>query len=120
MNWLILKEAQGNLVNFIILLFDLGLCKNTSRLQINVNNMIKTIAVPQNNSYTLAIPNNYIGKKIEILMYALDEVEEEKTNASKKTMADFWGTISDATATELHKNVEESRNSWEERLNNQF
>ena len=65
--------------------------------------MIKTIVVLQNNNYTLKIPDNYIGKKIEILMYALDEVEEEKTTASKKTMADFWGTISDATAAELQK-----------------
>ena len=82
--------------------------------------MIKTVAIPQSSIYNLAIPNNYIGKKIEILIYALDEVLEEKTIDSKKTMADFWGTISDATAAELHKNVEESRNSWEERLNKQF
>jgi len=81
--------------------------------------MIKTVTIPENNSYSLYIPNNYIGKKIEILMYALDEVAEEKTATPKKTMADFWGSISDETATELHKNAEESRNSWEERLNKQ-
>ena len=82
--------------------------------------MIKTIVVPQNNNYNLTIPNNYIGKKIEILFYALDEVVEEKPIATKKTMTDFWGVISDETALELHKEVEESRNSWEERLNKQF
>jgi hypothetical protein len=82
--------------------------------------MIKTVAIPQNNSYTLTIPNNYIGKKIEILMYALDEVAEEKVTAPKKTMAEFWGSISDATAAELHKHLEESRNGWEERLDKQF
>ena len=82
--------------------------------------MIKTITIPQNNSFSLTIPNNYIGKKIEILMYALDEVEDEKPAAPKKTMADFWGSISDATAKELHKSTEDSRNSWEERLNKQF
>jgi hypothetical protein len=53
-------------------------------------------------------------------MYALDEVAEEKETPSKKTMADFWGSISDATAAELLKSVEESRNSWEERVNKQF
>ena len=82
--------------------------------------MIKTVAIPQNNSYNLAIPNNYIGKEIEILMYALDEVAEEKMPAPQKTMADFWGSISDDTAAELRKHVEESRNSWEERLDKQF
>jgi hypothetical protein len=82
--------------------------------------MIKTIAIPQNNNYNLAIPNSYIGKKIEILFYALDEVAEEKKVMPKKTMADFWGTLSDETAKELHKEVEESRSGWEERLNKQF
>jgi hypothetical protein len=82
--------------------------------------MIKTVTIPQNNLYSLSIPDNYIGKKIEILMYALDEVVEEKTIAPQKTMADFWGSISDATAIELHQSTKESRNSWEERLNKQF
>jgi hypothetical protein len=82
--------------------------------------MIKTVTIPKNNSYNLSIPNDYIGKKVEILMYALDEVAEENATHPKKTMADFWGSISDATAAELHKSVEESRNSWEERLNKQF
>ncbi len=82
--------------------------------------MIKTITIPKKNTYNLSIPDNYIGKKVEILMYALDEVAEEKTTIPKKTMADFWGTISDDTAAELHKSVEESKNSWEERLNKQF
>jgi hypothetical protein len=35
-------------------------------------------------------------------------------------MADFWGIISDETAAELQKELEESRNSWEERLKKQF
>lgn len=82
--------------------------------------MIKTITIPKNSSYSLSIPNEYIGKKIEILMYALDEVTEDKPTPPKKTMADFWGSISDATAAELQKSVEESRNSWEERLSNQL
>ena len=43
--------------------------------------MIKTLAIPQHNTYNLAIPNNYIGKKIEILFYALDEVVEENSSS---------------------------------------
>ena len=82
--------------------------------------MTKTITIPQNNSYNLAIPTSYIGKRIEILVYALDEVADEKATTPKKTMADFWGTLSDATANDLHKQLIESRNSWEERLNKQF
>jgi hypothetical protein len=82
--------------------------------------MNKTIAIPQNNSYNLAIPNKYIGKKIEILFYSLDEVMEEKVISPKKTMADLWGKLSEETGNELNKQVEEGRKGWEERLNKQF
>ena len=81
--------------------------------------MIKTTITPQNNNLHLSIPNSYIGKEIEVLLYAKDEVVQEKAKP-KKTMADFWGTISDKTAIELHKEVEESRKSWDERLKKQF
>ena len=82
--------------------------------------MIKTIATPQNNSHNLAIPSKYIGKKIEILFYSLDEVMEEKVVSPKKTMADLWGKLSEETGNELNKQVEEGRKGWEERLNKQF
>lgn len=82
--------------------------------------MIKTIAIPQNNSYNLAIPNKYIGKKIEIIFYSLDEVMEEKVISPKKTMADLWGKLSEETGNELNEQVEEGRKGWEVRLNKQF
>ncbi len=82
--------------------------------------MIKTSATPQSDTFNLKIPNNYVGKKIEIIFYALDEVVKEKIDNPKLTMADFWGTLSDATAQDLHKQVEESRNGWEQRLDKQF
>lgn len=82
--------------------------------------MIKTIAIPKTNSYQLDIPASYIGKEIEILFYAVDEVSKEKGVEQKKTMADFWGTLSDKTADELQKAVAESRDSWEGRLKKQL
>ncbi len=44
---------------------------------------------------------------------------QSKTEVSKKTMKDFRGCISDETANALHEHVKQSRNEWEERLNNQ-
>ena len=42
--------------------------------------MVRTIVTPENNSLLLSIPNGYIGKKIEVLYFAIDKVmEEEKT-----------------------------------------
>jgi len=35
-------------------------------------------------------------------------------------MSDFWGTISDETAAELHKEVVKSRDEWQHRLKKQY
>ena len=75
--------------------------------------MIKAIAIPQDTTQTLTIPSDYIGKKLEILVYSIDEVIKDR-NATM-TMSDFWGTISDETAEDLHKQNTEGRNIWEEK-----
>ncbi len=82
--------------------------------------MTKTVVTPKNGSYNLAIPEEYIGKQIEILLYSLDEVAEERKAPAKKTMADFWGVISDETANKLQQHLKESRDGWEERIKGQF
>jgi hypothetical protein len=74
--------------------------------------MIKTIVVPQQANLNISIPKNYIGKKIEVLLYAVDEIEVNNPKANV-TMADFWGIISDETAQKLHQNVGELRKEWE-------
>lgn len=71
--------------------------------------MIRTVITPTNTNITLSIPEDYIGKPIEITFLALEELELKST---KKTMADFWGVISDQTAEALHQQVEQSRNEW--------
>ena len=77
--------------------------------------MIKTVATPQNSTYNLAIPTNYIGKKIEILFYAVDEIEEEE-KPTKKTMADFWGVLSDKDYLSLKESTENARKEWDRNL----
>ena len=79
--------------------------------------MVRTIVTPENQDIHLQVPESYIGKKIEVIAFAIDE---EDIQPKKMKMSDFWGTISDETAAQLHKEVIESRNSWEDRLNKQF
>lgn len=74
--------------------------------------MIKTIAIPQSNNYNIALPNSYIGKKIEILVYALDEVAEEKATTPRKTMADFNGILSENDYQSLKEHTDQARNEW--------
>jgi hypothetical protein len=73
--------------------------------------MVRTIITPENTNVQLAIPEEYVGKEIEVTVLALDELSGDKP--AKFTMADFWGTMSDDTAKILHKDVEQSRNEWE-------
>jgi len=58
----------------------------------------------------LDIPEKYVGKKIEITYSEVDEIDR---TSKKKTMADFWGILSDETANELHAHVDKSRSEWE-------
>jgi len=80
--------------------------------------MVRTIMTPTNADVHISIPKEYIGKPIEITYLALEELAQKPV--SKKTMADFWGILSDETAEDMHKHVEQSRNEWEERLKKQF
>ena len=82
--------------------------------------MIKSSITPKENSYLLSIPNDYIGKELEILIYAKEEFTTNVVDGKKKTMSDFKGILSDETAMAMHREVEESRNDWGERLKNQF
>lgn len=40
--------------------------------------MIRTIVTPKNTDLHLSIPKDYIGKRVEVLLYTTDEVKEEK------------------------------------------
>jgi cytochrome c553 len=73
--------------------------------------MIKTIVTPQNSSLYLVIPNYYIGREIEVLLYAKDELDQEKTKP-KKTMADFAGVLSEQDYQSLKSHTEQARKEW--------
>ena len=73
--------------------------------------MIRTILTPKNNNLNLTIPDNYIGKEIEVFFYAKEELEEEKIKP-KKTMADFNGILSENDYLSLKSHTDASRKEW--------
>ena len=73
--------------------------------------MIRTSVTPQQSFLNIAIPQNYIGKKVEVLLYAVDEILEDQPKT--QSMADFWNSISDETAAKLHNNVNQIREEWQ-------
>ena len=77
--------------------------------------MLKELIIPQESTYTLTIPTNYIGKKIEVLLYSVDELLENK-EPNKKKPSDFFGTLSLSEGEEFQKYVTNSRLEWERNI----
>jgi hypothetical protein len=75
--------------------------------------MIKTVTIPQKNSFNLSIPNNYIGKKIEILIYAVDELTEQSTLPTNTKLSDkYRGIITKEQGLELNEHIKQMRSEW--------
>ncbi|WP_061298387.1 hypothetical protein [Leptospira borgpetersenii] len=72
--------------------------------------MIRTRITPQNTDLHLSIPEMYVGKNIEVLLYAIDEIKEEPKNPV--TMKDFKGILSKESAAQLQEKVKIERDEW--------
>lgn len=57
--------------------------------------MIRTILTPRNQTIQLEVPKKYIGKKIEVLLYDIDEInEDEHLKPGSKLSAKYRGMLS--------------------------
>jgi hypothetical protein len=74
--------------------------------------MIRTTITPTETNVILPVPENYIGKKIEVLMFDVEEVATEKT-ASKIKPSQLRGFLSVETAEALLQNIQQSRQEWD-------
>lgn len=74
--------------------------------------MIRTIVTPQNNNIHLFIPNNYIGKEIEVFLYAKEELVEQKIN-KVNTASRFKGLLNNDEANKYDNYLQQTRNQWE-------
>ncbi|HEY5464942.1 MAG TPA: hypothetical protein VIJ95_16895 [Hanamia sp.] len=75
--------------------------------------MIRTVLIPDNNDLHLSIPDNYIGRKIEVMCYPVDELVEENESIPLKSMATFKGVLSVEEADQLQEYVKKSREEWD-------
>ena len=74
--------------------------------------MIRTVLIPDNNDIHLSIPNNYVGRKIEVMYYPVDELVEESESIPLKSMVSFKGILSAGEADQLQEYVKKSREEW--------
>ena len=78
--------------------------------------MIRTVVIPDNQTIHFDIPKNYVGKKIEVIAFAIDEAQQEQEALPVNTMAQFWGVMSNATADDLNEQIKISRNEWDKNI----
>jgi putative transposon-encoded protein len=74
--------------------------------------MVRTIITPENTSVKLSIPSDYVGRRIEVMYYPVDELIEEKP-LTPKNMSVFKGLLSEAEGNELQEYVKKSREEWD-------
>ncbi len=77
--------------------------------------MIRTTLVPEQQDISIHIPHNYIGKKIEVLLFASDELTENEPTKKAFNNAALRGKLhlTDEQYNDFQKHAAEIRNEWE-------
>ena len=75
--------------------------------------MIRTSIVPQTNHIWVSIPTSYIGKEIEILLYATDEIGKKLTDIPQIKKS-FRGSL------QLNANEHESFQQHAQNIRNEW
>ena len=78
--------------------------------------MVRSVITPINQIIQFEIPENYVGKKIEVIVFEIGEGQKEKEAMPINTMAQFWGTMSKATADDLSEQIKISRSEWDKNI----
>lgn len=74
--------------------------------------MIRTIITPQNTDIHISIPSEYVGKRIEVLLYTSDAVKEESAPFVKSPSLRGKLKLTDAQSKDFHNYLKDSRNEW--------
>lgn len=76
--------------------------------------MTRTTITPSSSNIVLAVPEEYIGKKIEVLMFDVEEVIlQTSASGNKLKPSQLRGFLSKETAQSLQEHVQQSRNEWD-------
>jgi hypothetical protein len=73
--------------------------------------MIRTILTPKNTDLHLSIPEDYVGKQIEVLLYTTEEVEASNKNVVNNSLRGKL-QLSSEQYKDFQDHVMESRKEW--------
>lgn len=81
--------------------------------------MIRTHLIPTSNNVQVKVevPDNYIGKKVEVTVFLEEEVQNgSKQNLNSTDISKFEGILSEERANEFQKFAEQIRNEWDREI----
>lgn len=79
--------------------------------------MIRKTITPDKRTVSIDVPENYVGKQIEVLVYATDELEEQKA-VLKKNTSKLRGALklSDNQYKDFQQFVNDVRSEWDKAI----
>ncbi len=78
--------------------------------------MLETIITPNDTNFLLSLPQQFVGKKIKVLMYSIDEIIEPIIVEKPKKVSQFRGLFTKEEGLQFHNYLNESRNEWEKSI----
>ena len=77
--------------------------------------MVYTTLVPNQAVVELALPNHYVGKKVEFLIYVSDEIERLKS-AKPSNASQFKGILDAEEAKSFNQYITTVRQEWDRNI----
>jgi hypothetical protein len=78
--------------------------------------MLETIIMPSDTNFLLSLPQQFVGKKIKILMYSVDEIIEPDVIEKPKKAAQFRGLFTKEEGILFNNYLNDSRKEWERNI----
>ncbi len=74
--------------------------------------MVRTTVTPKNTELHLSIPRDYVGKQVEVLLYATDEVTLGKPLSESVSSLRGKLNLSDEQQKDFHQYLNDVRGEW--------
>jgi hypothetical protein len=76
--------------------------------------MVRTSVTPRQQNISITVPPSYVGKKVEVMLYALEELEgEAKETVPKSNAARFKGIFSKEEGKMFNEYQKQARDEWD-------
>jgi hypothetical protein len=72
--------------------------------------MITSSITPWSNTFTLTVPDDYVGELLEVVVY---KPTKSRSKSIESDITDFEGTLSSDEADAYHKYLKQARSEWD-------